>query len=366
MGAVAEAMVEGIEDQVALDLRHGPSHEAAGGGLRDLGGPRRRPLGGDRLALRREDRLGADRVARGQQHRPVQGVLQLADVAAPGVLQHQRLGLRGERARGHAVHRGVFPGEMGGEFQDVGRPLAQRRQPQGDDVEPVEQILAERALADLLHEVAVRGRQHADVDPHRGGAADPVDHPLLQGPQQLRLQAHIHLGDLVEQQRAAVGLLEPADAPGHGAGERPLLVAEQLGFEQGLGDRRAVDRDEGLARPVGLLVDVAGQHLLAGAALAGDQHRGLGAGDLFGELDHPLHGRIAPDEGGAVGGDRLQHRGDHLGIGRERDVFLGAGPDRRHGGLGVGRDPAGDHRGADPLRLQGRDEVADRQARRRS
>ena len=43
-------------------------------------------------------------------------------------------------------------------------------------------------------------------------AADAVDHALLDGAQQLGLQAHVHLGDFVEQQRAAVGFLELADA----------------------------------------------------------------------------------------------------------------------------------------------------------
>ena len=80
-------------------------------------------------------------------------------------------------------------------------------------------------------------------------AADAVDLALLDGAQQLGLQADVHLADLVEQQRAAVGLLELADAPGDGAGEGALLVAEQLGFQQGLGDGGAVDGDEaGLAR----------------------------------------------------------------------------------------------------------------------
>ena len=61
-----------------------------------------------------------------------------------------------------------------------------------------------------------------------------------------------------------------------GAGERALLVAEQLGLEQVLGDRRAVDRDE---RPVGARaerVQRAREQLLAGAALAFEQHRRVG------------------------------------------------------------------------------------------
>ncbi len=72
-------------------------------------------------------------------------------------------------------------------------------------------------------------------------AADAVDHALLDRAQQLGLQAHVHLGDFVEQQRAAIGLLELADAARERAGEGALLVAEQFGFQQVLRDRRAID-----------------------------------------------------------------------------------------------------------------------------
>ncbi len=63
--------------------------------------------------------------------------------------------------------------------------------------------------------------------------ADAVDLALLERAQQLRLQPRMHLADLVEQQRAAVRLLELADAAGDGAGEGALLVAEQLAFRAG-------------------------------------------------------------------------------------------------------------------------------------
>ena len=49
----------------------------------------------------------------------------------------------------------------------------------------------------------------------------------------------VHLADLVEQQSAAARLLELADAPGHGAGEGALLMAEQLAFQQCRGWRRS-------------------------------------------------------------------------------------------------------------------------------
>ena len=56
------------------------------------------------------------------------------------------------------------------------------------------------------------------------------------------------------------------------AGERALLVAEQLALEQLLGNGGAVDRDEIAVRARALRVDGAREQLLAGAALAQHQH----------------------------------------------------------------------------------------------
>ena len=72
------------------------------------------------------------------------------------------------------------------------------------------------------------------------------------------------------------------DLAAGGAGEGALLVAEQLVLQQGLGDRRAVDGDEGALGAGGELVQRAAHQLLAGAALAEEQHGGVGAG-------RPLH-----------------------------------------------------------------------------
>jgi hypothetical protein len=129
-------------------------------------------------------------------------------------------------------------------------------------------------------------------------AADAVDLALLDGAQQLGLQAGVHLADFVQQQGAAVGFLELADAAGDGAGEGALLVAEQLALEQVLGDGGAVDADEG---PVGARtwVDVAGHDFLTDAAFAGDQDRGFGTGDLVGQrITACIDGSRRPSSGG--------------------------------------------------------------------
>ena len=93
-------------------------------------------------------------------------------------------------------------------------------------------------------QVPVGGGDDAHVDLDRVLAADPLEGLLLQHAQHLRLHLQAHVADLVEEQRAAVGQLELAAAPGERAGERALLVAEQLGLDQLLGDRGAVDLHE--------------------------------------------------------------------------------------------------------------------------
>ena len=101
-------------------------------------------------------------------------------------------------------------------------------------------------LLHRLERVDVGGGDDPHVDVLLGAAAEAPERALLQHAQQLDLRRRHHLGDLVEEQRAAVRELEAAQPPLDGAGERALLVAEELALEQRFRDGRAVDRDERL------------------------------------------------------------------------------------------------------------------------
>ena len=163
------------------------------------------------------------------------------------------------------------------------RALAERRELQGDDVEAVVEVLAEVALRDALLEVAVRGGDDAHVDLERLVAADALERPLLQEAQQLHLRGQGDLAHLVEEERAAVGLLEAALAPGDRAGERALLVAEELALQERLAERRAVEPHERRLGARAGAVDRLGDQLLAGAALAVDEHAGAARRHLLDE-----------------------------------------------------------------------------------
>ena len=117
---------------------------------------------------------------------------------------------------------------------------------------------------------------HVHLDGLR--AADPFEGAFLQDAQQLGLHGGGHVADFVEEDRAAVGHLESAAPLADGAGEGALFMAEQLAFQQGFRQGRTVDGHE---RPGALLgggVDGPGHLLLAGAGLALDEHRRIGAG----------------------------------------------------------------------------------------
>src|SRR4030095_11873610 len=104
-----------------------------------------------------------------------------------------------------------------------------------------------------------------------------TDGPLLQRPEELRLQRRGELADLVEEAGSAGGGLEQPAAGRDRSGEGTALVPEQLRLEQRLRQRRAVDDDEGTVGAGAGLVDRAGDQLLAGPRLTLDQHRGVEA-----------------------------------------------------------------------------------------
>ena len=180
-------------------------------------------------------------VALRHQHGALDGVVELADVAGPGVVEQQLHGRVVEAVEALAVALRVLRQEVTGQQRDVLAALAQRRHRDLDRVQPEEEVLPEAARRDLRVEVGVGGRDDAHVGAPRARAADALELAGLEHAQQLGLQVQRDVGDLVEEQRAAVGQLEAADAVALGVGEGALDVAEQLALEQALrtGRRRS-------------------------------------------------------------------------------------------------------------------------------
>ncbi len=132
----------------------------------------------------------------------------------------------------------------------------------------------------------------------RLAAADRLDFAFLQGAQQLHLRRQRQFADLVEEQRAAVGLDELAGVLLGGAGEGTLLVAEQDRLDQVLGNGAAIDGDKGLGLARARAVDGAREQFLAGAGFAFDQHGDGGTRRFLRRAQHRLHGARTGDDVG--------------------------------------------------------------------
>src|SRR4029450_564912 len=97
--------------------------------------------------------------------------------------------------------------------------------------------------------------------------------------------------------------LEAADLARDRAREGAALVAEELGLDQLTRDRGSIDRDAGPSAARRQLVDRPRDELLAGAALARDEHGDVRRCDLLDDgvdLEHLLRDAAQPPEGASV------------------------------------------------------------------
>src|SRR5204863_7018131 len=113
------------------------------------------------------------------------------------------------------------------------------RQRQRHSLQPIEEILAKLTAVDFLLQAG-------------GARRDQAHFTLLQHLEQPGLQRPGQLADLVQEQRAAVGL-------------------HQLAVQQRLRDRGAVDRDESVLGALARGVQGAGEKLLARAGFSDQQ-----------------------------------------------------------------------------------------------
>ncbi|MCY1431760.1 hypothetical protein D9M71_477360 [compost metagenome] len=189
---------------------------------------------------------------------------QLAHVARPAVTtqRHDRGGIEANgtallvlHARNQLVHQ----------QRDVFHPLTQRCHFDREHVQAVVQVFAEGAVLDHGFEVLVRRSDDAHVDALGLVATHALEGALLQHTQQLDLHRQRHVADFIEEQGTAVGQLKTPGTAGDGPGKGALLVAEQFAFQQLGRDRATVDRHERRFTALGVVMQVARHHFLAGA-----------------------------------------------------------------------------------------------------
>src|SRR5262245_42196548 len=109
--------------------------------------------------------------------------------------------------------------EMRHERRNIVQPLAHGRQREADHVNAMEQILTQATGPNELVHVPVRGDDDANVDRDGAYAADPPELPVVEHLEELRLHPRRHVGELIEEERAAICELEHALPLVRGTGE---------------------------------------------------------------------------------------------------------------------------------------------------
>src|SRR5258706_13027408 len=109
--------------------------------------------------------------------------------------------------------------------------------------EPVVEVPAKAAVGRGALELAVGRGDDSHVDFARAHRADALELAVLKHAQQLGLHLRRELTDLVEKERSAIRELEAPGLRRRRAGERALLVPEQLALDERRGKRGAVHLD---------------------------------------------------------------------------------------------------------------------------
>ena len=145
-----------------------------------------------------------------QNYRPLNYVLQLANIARP-VIARELLNVLPRQSWADRMHapRRLFQ-EARRQYRNVVWTVAQRRHSEWEHAQPKKEILAEAARLHFLLQIPVGRSDHANAHLTSTILANPFKLALLQNAEQFGLQLQRNFGNLIEEQRPPVSDLKPA------------------------------------------------------------------------------------------------------------------------------------------------------------
>src|SRR6267154_5241614 len=215
--------------------------------------------------------VNGERVAVAQDHGPLDDVLELPNVPWPVVRLEERQRGPADLPDALAGFRGKPLDQIFDQERDVFGTLAERRDVDRKDVEPVKQILPECSCGNRFRQVAVGRRQEADVHVNRVAVAHALDLVILKDAEQGDLGFRRQIADFVEENRATVGGFESPQTSLQRARERALLVAKELRRDERRRDGCAVYPNEGASGSMRFPMNGSRDQFLAATGVARDE-----------------------------------------------------------------------------------------------
>src|SRR5208282_4940908 len=164
-------------------------------------------------------------------------------------------------------------------------------QQDGEDIQTIVEVAAKFASIRHLCQIPIGCSHQSHVHLVSPGAAQALEFLFLQYAEQFGLQCRWNITHLVEEERTLVSQLETANFLRDGSGERALLVAEELTFQQIQWNGSTIQSHK---RPPGSRADVVDRvcdEFLAGAGFSLDQHGRTGGCDAFNSFEHCFQSR---------------------------------------------------------------------------
>ena len=132
--------------------------------------------------------LHLDVASRTENKSVLDDVFQLPDIAGIAVLHQEGNHLRANPDDILLLLNAEGADKVIDQQGHVFEPLAEGREEDIDDIEPIEKIVAEAALQDQLLEITIGGGENPDIGLDRGIAAERLVDLLLENPKQFDLQ----------------------------------------------------------------------------------------------------------------------------------------------------------------------------------
>ena len=113
-----------------------------------------------------------------------------------------------------------------------------------NNIETVVEILSEKPLFHVLFKIMVGGSDNPSIDLDVGGSAQPSEFTTLEDLKQLGLQDQRHVADFIQEDDSVRCQLKFPRLRFVCSRKGPFLIAEQLAFEERLGQSSAIDFEE--------------------------------------------------------------------------------------------------------------------------
>src|ERR1700687_2401336 len=144
---------------------------------------------------------------------------------------------------------------MGDQGWNVFAALPQWRQKDGEHIQTIVEVTAKFASLHHLRQVPIRCSHQPHVHLVSPSAAQAFEFLFLQYAQQLGLQRRRNITHLVQEKSTFVGQLETANLLRYGSGERPLLVTQELAFQEIQRNGSTIQPYKGTSAPRADVVD---------------------------------------------------------------------------------------------------------------